>query len=211
MPGQRHTASPRASGSWLPRLAGLGVVVVLAAGAVTGYLIAFHPGRPHHAAPLPTRVVSFQTVGLVVGSSQPGSSAGQLLQLVGAHGTPAFSPLGQAQLAQGSPQWTADLMAGNTYIFIYLPTGQCLSATGPAKRLTVAFRHCDLDANQRWRRTHQAVKSQAHDFYQYANVADGDCLTQHGPLPGPAFGAALASCSPSAPVSQLIAFWWSAV
>jgi hypothetical protein len=186
-------------------------VVVLAAGAVTGYLIAFHPLSPHHAAPLPTRVVSFQTVGLVVGSTQPGASAGQLSQLVGDHGAPTFSPLGQTQLAQGSPQWTADLMAGNTYIFIYLPTGQCLSATGPAKRLTVALRHCDLDANQRWRRMDQAVKSQAHDFYQYANVADGDCLTQHGEPLGPAIGATLAPCSPSAPVSQLIAFWWSAV
>ncbi len=211
MPGQRRTASRRARGSWLPRLTGLVVVVLLAAAGVTGYLIAFHPAATHHAPPLPTRVVSDQTVGLVVADSAPGSSAGQLLQLVGRHGTPMFSPLGQAQQAQGSPQWTADLMAGDSYIFIYLPTGQCLSAAGSASRPKLALRHCNLNAGQRWRRAKRVVLNQAHDFYQYANLGDRACLTQQGGLPGPSFAASLAACSPSQPADQLVAFWWSAV
>jgi hypothetical protein len=216
MPGRRRTASSRARGSWLPRLTGLGLVVLLAAAAVTAYLIAFHPAATHHAAPLPTRVVSYQTVGLVVADSAPGSSPGQLLQLVGPqllgpHGTLVFSLLGQTQQAQGSPQWTADLMAGDSYIFIYLPTGQCLSAAGTVSRPKLALQHCNLDAGQRWRRLPRVVLSQAHDFYQYENLGDRACLTQQGGQPGPMFGATLAACSPSEPASQFIAFWWSSV
>jgi hypothetical protein len=207
MPGQRHSAAPRTRGSWLPRLAGLGVVVVVAAGAVTGYLIAFHPGTKPRAPVLPTRVVSYQTVGLVATYTQPGSSTTLLLQLLDQHGTPIFSPLGQSQLSQRAPQWTADLMGGGSYIFIYLPTGQCLSASGPLRQPKLALRHCDLDVSQRWRRTKGPVASQAHDFYQYANLGDRSCLTQQGELPGPLFGATLAECSPSAPASQLLAFW----
>jgi hypothetical protein len=206
MPGQRRTAGPRARGSWLPRLAGLGAVVLLAAGAVAA-LIAIQPAR-HGAAPLPTRVVRYQTVGLVVADTEPGSSAGQLLQLVSAQGTPAFSALEQAEAAQGgTPQWTADLMAGGSYIFIYLPTGQCLSGAGTAGEARLTLRHCDLDASQRWRRTQLAVVAQAHDFYQYANLGDGSCVTQTGMLPGQIFGASLAACASSQPADQLIAFW----
>lgn len=207
MPGQRRTAGTRARGSWLPRFAGLGVVVVVAAAAVTGYLIAFHPGTSRHAPRLPTRVASYQTVSLVLVYTEPGSSTHQLLELIGPHGVPVFSPLGPAQLAQSSPQWTADLMDGGTYIFIYLPTGRCLSASGPARRPRLALEHCDLDASQRWRRGQAPVSLQAHDFYQYANVRDGSCLTQQGVLPGPVFGATLAACAPSATAGQLVAFW----
>jgi hypothetical protein len=188
----------------------VGVVVLLAAAAVTAYLVAFHPAATHHAAPLPTRVVTYQTVGLVVAESASGGSTGQLLQLEGSHGTPAFSPLGQAQQAQGAPQWTADLMAGDSFIFIYLPTGQCLSAAGSGSKPKLALRHCDLDAGQRWRRLQRAVLTQAHDFYQYANLGDRFCLTQQGGLPGPIFSATLAACSSAGPANQLIAFWWSA-
>jgi hypothetical protein len=186
-------------------------VVLIAAGAVTGYLIAFHPAAARHAAPLPTRVLSYQTVGLVVADTEPGGPAGELLQLVGPRGAPAFSPLAAAQLVQGSPQWTADLMAGGSYIFIYLPTGQCLSAAGTVSQPTVALRHCDLEADQRWRRMQGAVLKQAHDFYRYANLGNGSCLTQTGVLPGQIFGASLAACSSAQPASQLIAFWWAAV
>ncbi len=211
MPGQRRTTGPPARGSRLPRLAGFGVAVIVAGGLVTGYLLAFHPAIAHRPPALPTRVVSYQTVGLVVADTQPGSSADQLLQLLGSSGTPEFSPLAQTQLAEGSPQWTADLMAGGGYIFIYLPTGQCLSASGTVGQPKLALRHCDLDARQRWDRTQPAVLAQAHDFYQYANLGDGSCLTQMGVLPGQIFSASLAACSVSQPADQLIAFWWSSV
>jgi nitric oxide reductase large subunit len=210
MPGQRRTAGPRARGSRLPRRVGLGAVVLVTGAAVTGYLIAFHPAVGHHAPPLPTRVVSYQTVGLVVAETEPGSSTDQLLQLVGAHSTPTFSALGQTQAAEGSPQWTADLMAGGDYVFIYLPTGQCLGAAGTASQPKLELRRCDLDADQRWQRTQRSVSIQAHDFYQYTNLADRSCLTQTGVLPGQIFGASLAACAPSERADQLIAFWWSA-
>jgi hypothetical protein len=209
MPGQRRSAGKRARGSWLPRLAGLGVVIALAAGAVTAYVVAFHPAGPRHAPPLPTRVINYQTVGLVTAGTQPGTSTSQLLQLQYQNGVLDFSPVAQAQQSTGSPQWTADLMGGATYIFIYLPTGQCLTATGSASKPELALRHCDLSGTQRWRRTHAAVLSQAHDFYQYANLGDGDCLTQASALSGQTFAAGLSACSAQQPVGQLIAFWWS--
>jgi hypothetical protein len=206
MPGQRRTTGSRARGSWLPRLAGLGAVVLLAGAGVTAYLIV-HPAA-HGAAPLSPRVIGYQTVGLVVAASEKGSSTDQLVQLVSTQGTPTFSALGQAQAAQSSaPQWTADLMDGGSYIFIYLPTGQCLSAAATAGKPRLALRHCDLDARQRWRRTQVAVVSQAHDFYQYANLGDRSCVTQTGLLQGQIFGASLATCASSLPADQLIAFW----
>ena len=75
-------------------------------------------------------MLSFQTVGLIAQNAQRASSEGQLLQLLGAQEDPAVQPVGQAQEQAGSAQWTADLMAGNSYIFIFLPTGHCLAATG---------------------------------------------------------------------------------
>ncbi|HEY2075031.1 MAG TPA: hypothetical protein VGH53_01725 [Streptosporangiaceae bacterium] len=184
--------------------------MLIAAGAVAAYLVALHPAR-HPARPLPTRVLSFQTVGLIARVPQPGSSPSRLLQLLGPRGAPQFSPLGQAAAESGSPQWTADLMAGNSYIFIYLPTGHCLAAAGPARRPKLTLEHCDLAAQQRWRRTRAAVQIQGHDFYQYANLADGSCLTETAELPGPAYGAALQSCAAAPPPDQLIGFWWASL
>jgi hypothetical protein len=209
MPGQRRSAGKRARGSWLPRLAGLGVVLAVAAGAATAYVLAFHPAAPHRTAALPTRVISYQTVGLVTTGAQPGTTANQLLQLEYQNGALDFTPVAQAQQSTGSPQWTADLMGGATYIFIYLPTGQCLSATGSGGKPKLALRHCDLSGAQRWRRTQAAVLNQAHDFYQYANLGDGDCLTQADRLSGLTFAASLSSCSAQKPAGQLLAFWWS--
>ena len=209
MPGQRRTAGPHPRESWLPRLAGIGVIVLLAAGGVTGYLLAVHPGSPHHAAPLSTRVLSYATVGLIAENSAPGSPAGQLLQLLGQRDTAQFSPLGPAQAAEGSPQWTADQMAGGTYIFIFLKTGDCLTADDPRDKRSLTLEHCDLGAQQRWRRTNTPVLTQGHEFYEYANLGDGACLTQEGVRAGPVYDAGLAACAPSDPTSQLIAFWWS--
>jgi hypothetical protein len=211
MPGQRHTAGTRARGSWLPRLAGIGVVVVLAAGGVTGYLVALRPATHHHQAPLPTKVQSFQSVGLVAADALAGSSSGQLLELLGPGGSPQFSPLAPAQQQAGSPQWTADLMEGNSYIFIFLSTGDCLTAGGSPGQPELTLQHCNLSAAQRWRRTRATAESQGHDFYQYASLSDGNCLTEAGELSGQVYGAALESCLAPAPPDQLIAFWWSSV
>jgi hypothetical protein len=209
--GQRATGGQRAAGSRLARLAGIGVVVAIASAGVAIYLVALKPASARQQPPLPTKVISFQTVGLVAQVAQPASSSAKLLQLLAPHGTPRFSPLGQAQEQAGSPQWTADLMAGNSYIFIYLPTGECLAATGTADQPKLTLDHCDLSALQRWRRTTAAVQIQGHDFYQYANVGDASCLTQASVLPGPAYGATLQVCSRASATDQLIGFWWASV
>jgi hypothetical protein len=192
-------------------MTGVCVVVLLAAGGVAAYLVELHPAAARVAPPLPNRVESYQTVGLVAQSSQRSTSGGDLVQLLGPQGTLQFSPVDRAQQQVGSPQWTADLMAGNSYIFIFLPSEDCLTATGSGRHPKLTLEHCDLKAAQRWRRMKAGLVSRGHDFYQYANLGDGDCLTQSGEQSGQVSGAALVACSPSAPVDQLIAFWWSSV
>lgn len=203
MPGQRIAVGRRARGSRVSRLAGISVILVLAAGGATGYLVTVHPSGAHPAAPLPTTVVSNQTIGLVAQASQPASS-GQLLQLQASAGVPEFSPVTLAEQQAGTGQWTADQMGDDSYIFIFVATGSCLTAANPA---TVALRHCDLASDQRWRRTGHASLAQGHNFYQYANVRTGRCLTEAAELPGPAWAASLSACSPSGTLSQLVAFW----
>lgn len=211
MPGRRRNRGQRAPGSRLARLTGISLAVLIAAGGVAAYLVAMHPAR-RQPPPLPAKVVSVQQVGLIARVARPGSSSGQLLQLLdSASGTPHFSPLGQAQQQAGSPQWTADLMAGNSYIFIYLPTGHCLGSAGTAHQPRLALEHCDLAAQQRWRRTNAAVQFQGHVFYQYENLGDADCVTETGELPGPVYGAALHSCLAGSPASQLIGFFFASV
>jgi len=208
MPGQRSSASRRSRGSWRPRLAGLGVVLLLAGAAVTAYLVSFHPAA--HSR-LPTRVVSTQDVGLIAEVPPSGSAAMRLLQLLGSGGTPQFQAIGQAAEQNGAPQWTADLMGGNSYIFIFLPTGRCLAVARQHGRAVLVLQHCNLSATQRWRRTNATASSQGHAFHQYANLGDSRCLAAAGQQPGAALGAAVQACSPSAPARQLIAFWWASV
>jgi hypothetical protein len=204
MPGQRIAVGRRARGSRLSRLTGISVILVLAAGGVTAYLITVHPIGGHPASPLPTRVVSNQTIGLVARDAQPGSS--QLLQLRGPGGVPQFSIVTPAEEQIGSGQWTADQMGDGNYIFIFVPAGTCLTAAG---RTGLALRHCDLQPDQRWRRKGPASLTEGHDFYQYANLGTGSCVTETGELPGSVWGASLSGCSARAPTNQLIAFWWA--
>ena len=204
MPGQRSTVGRRTRGSRLSRLTGISVILVLAAGGVTAYLITVHPISSHPAAPLPTTVISNQTIGLVAQDSQPGSS--QLLQLRAPGGMPQFSLVTQAEQQAASGQWTADEMGDNSYIFIFVPAGTCLTAASPA---VLTLRHCDLRSDQRWRRRGTASLADDHDFYQYANLNTGSCLTENAQLPGAVWGASLSACSPSASTNQLIAFWWA--
>jgi hypothetical protein len=204
MPGQRVVVGRRARGSRLSRLTGISVILLLAAGGVTAYLITVHPIGGHPAAPLSSKVVSNQTIGLVAEDARPGSS--QLLQLRGPGGVPQFSVVTPAEEQVGSGQWTADQMGDGSYIFIFVPAGTCLSA---ASQSVLALRHCDLQPNQRWRRTGPASLAQGHDFYQYANLGTSSCVTETGELPGSIWPANLSACSPSATNDQLIAFWWA--
>ncbi len=188
-------------------MAGVGVIVVLAGGAVAGYLVTFHP-LGGHSAPLTTRVVSEQTVGLVAQNAQPGS-AGQLVELLGKRGTPRFSRVSAAEDQFGSGQWTADQMADGSYIFIFLPSDDCLGSAGAAGRARLVLQHCDLQSSQRWRRLGSGAVAQGHNFYSYANVADRSCLAEGSELPGSIWAASLSACTTKA-ASQLVAFWWDA-
>jgi hypothetical protein len=209
MPGERRS-SPRTRGSWLPRLAGLGAIVIIAGGGTLAYLLEFHPVTPRHVAALPTRVVSYQTVGLIAQAANAASGNSPLLQLLSPRGEPAFTPVATAEEVNGMPEWTADLMAGGTYIFIYLPTGQCLASAGPARTPQLTVQRCDLGLGQRWRRLTTGVLEGNHYFYQFASAASGKCIADAG---GPATqpgGASLATCDPAQPAWQLLAFWWTA-
>lgn len=204
MPGQRSTVGRRARGSWLARLAGIGLIVVLAAGGVTAYLITLHPFGGGSGKALPTRVVSYQIVGLLAENSQK-TASNQLVELLSRHGSPRFSPVSQTGQQASYGQWTADLMVGNSYIFILVGTDDCLGVTGSADHARVVLQHCDLQANQRWRRVGQRTVAGGRSFYAYANTADGSCLTEGSELPGPVWAAGLSACSPTA-ASQLLAF-----
>jgi hypothetical protein len=184
-------------------LAGIGVIVVLAGGAVAGYLVTLHP-LGARATTLSSRVVSAQTVALVAETAQSGP-ASQLVQLLGRRETPRFSPVSQAERQTGSGQWTADLMSGGSYIFIFLPSDTCLGASGPTGRARVVLQHCDLQASQRWRRLGAATLAQGDSFYRYTNLADRSCLTEGSEQPGSVWAAGLSGCTATA-TSQLIAF-----
>lgn len=201
-------ARPRTRGSWLPRLAGLGVIVVLAAGGAIAYVVAFQPTQPSRPAPLPSRVTSTLTVGLVAQSGSGSGSAQTLVQLLSPQRKPSFTPVGLSQ-QQGQPQWIADVMSGGSYIFIYLPTSQCLTAAGPAAHPELIVQHCDLSLRQRWARLGTGVLADAHDFYQFSNLAAGKCITAGSGSAALGLPASLAACDPAKPASQLIAFWWT--
>jgi hypothetical protein len=207
MPGQRRPGR-RSRESWGPRIAGLTAVVLIAGVGAGVYVLKFRPSD-RHPARLPTTVLSKQAVGMVATalSASPGHSGRSLVQLLGPGGVPVFTPLSPAAAAssQGSPQWTADLMTGNGWIFIYLQDGNCLAA---GSRARLIMQHCDLGAAQRWRRVGGALSQDGHQFYQYANVADGKCLSEASSLAGAA-DASLATCRPGQPPSQMIALWWS--
>lgn len=208
MPGQRRTVRPRTRGSWLPILTGLGAIVVLAGAGAAAYVVAFHPAKPVHPVSLPSRVLGVQTVGLI-GEVPPSASASNLVQLLSSRVSPTFSPVPQSEAVSGTPDWTADQMAGGTYIFIYLPTGQCLASRGSSSRPVLAMQHCDLSSpGQRWQRQGAAVLTTGHDFYEFQDVGSGKCISQI--VAGRTVGAALAPCNPAKPARELLAFWWSA-
>jgi hypothetical protein len=204
MPGQQRSVGPRTRGSWLPVLAGLGAIVLLAGIGSLAYVAEFHPGQHSASSPPSSRVASFQTVGLV--AQQPAPD-GSVVQLLGSGNHVVFSPVSNAGQQEGSPEWTADLMVGGTYIFIYLPTSQCLASAGSGARSVLTVTHCDLAARQRWRRLGSGVVAGGHYFYEFANDANGKCITQA--TSGQQVRPGLAACDQSQPAAEMLSFWWS--
>jgi hypothetical protein len=188
----------------------MGAIVLLAGGGVGIYLGTQHPSRASHpiAAPLSVKVLRVQTIGLInFGPYDDGDqTAGDLddhplmLRVLG-RGL-EFVPIPRSELTAGVPLWTADQMADGTEIFIYIPTGQCLTEAHQGTRLELT--HCNLGARQRWRAIHPSIVL-GQPISQFAGAA-GTCLTA-GQGPGP---ARLATCGDARTKSQEIAFWWSA-
>jgi hypothetical protein len=224
MPGPLSVRPHRTKGSWIPRLAGVGLVVVLAAGALAFYLSSVHHAAGHaKAAPPPrthptlsTKVLRAQTVGLINFGPDDDADAflndadDHPLKLQPAGSALDFVPIPASELIAGVPLWTADQMADGTVIFIYNPTGQCLSAAASGHALLLV--HCDLQLRQRWRPVHPMTEL-GQPFAAYANAQTGGCMTA-ATMPGPATPkpgpATLEACGPARTKPQEIAFWWSA-
>ncbi len=199
MPGKRNARS-RVRGSWAARLTGVSIAIVLAAVGLAAYLIVGGADAGNSASALPTRVLGTQAIDLVASPAPPANSGAAGETLVAARPGVRFT-----SVTQTGANWTADQMAGGSYIFIYLPDGLCLGASQPA---AVALQRCDLQAGQRWIRQRPVVDSSGLDYWQLQNLADARCLTVAGAAGkgggGPA--ARLERCQATPGADQLIGF-----
>jgi hypothetical protein len=201
MPGRRNARS-RVRGSWAARLTGTAFAVLLAGAGVAAYLVLGGAHADNSASVLPTRVLGTQAIGLA--DSAPAASAGS---------SPATetllmtrSGLGFQESGQATADWTADQMAGGTYIFIYLPNGLCL---GSSRANGVSLQRCNLLAGQRWIRDHPVLGASGLDYWQLRNLDTSRCLTAESVAgaTGPTGSAPrLERCQASPHSSQLIAF-----
>jgi hypothetical protein len=198
MPGKRNARS-RVRGSWAARLTGAGFAILLAGVGAAVYLIVGGQHADNSASVLPTRVLATQAIGLADSPAAPGSSGVDML-------VAAPSGLGFSGAGSTGANWTADQMAGGTYIFIYLQDGLCL---GPSRAASVSLQRCNLEADQRWVRQRPVLGANGLEYWQLRNLSDGRCLTAAGSAGtgGPARAAArLERCQASPGASQLIAF-----
>jgi hypothetical protein len=190
-------------------MAGIGAVLFVAGAGAIAYSVASSAQDARHASQLSSQVQSVQTVGIIgqVGTSVTDHAGYR--QLVSSATGPRFGPMPPASLAQGDPQWSADTMAGGTFVFIYAPDGKCLAASTRQGHPVLALRRCNLGAGQRWQRFNAAVASDGHLYGQYRNLSTGRCLAAGG-APGTSSGpAALVPCAAPA-THQLISLWWAA-
>jgi hypothetical protein len=188
MPGKRNARS-RVRGSWAARLTGVGFAILLAAVGAAVYLLV--GGAHADSSDLPTRVLATQAIGLAY---SPSAANVDTLEA-------ASSGLGFGGSESTGANWTADQMAGGTYIFIYLQSGRCL---GPSRASDVSLQRCSLQAPQRWVRQHSVQGSNGLEYWQLRNLSNGRCLTAVA-AGGPA-AARLERCQASPGASQLIAF-----
>jgi hypothetical protein len=190
--------------------------VVLAGGVLAIYLATAGQQSPpptqktshHHGQP--PKVVKVQTIGLIDfgpddnGDPGPdGSSKGNALMLLPKGRAIDFVTIPHAELVSGKPVWTANQMSDNSEIFIYVPSGKCLSGTLGGN---LQLARCDLSVDQRWLPVNSSIV-QSQVIAQYKNAKTGECLTAPAHRPGP---ATTTSCGPSRTKTQEIAFWWSA-
>ena len=182
---------------------------MLAAAAAAASVALLSPAAPpaRHLRALPRRVQSVQTAGLVSAGPPAAGKLPAAQQLVASSSGLDFAPVPAAELAAGNPQWTGDLMAGGTWIFIYAPDGRCLASAGTRRAPSLALRRCDLGASQRWRVT-GGQQVAGYIYYQFASLASGRCITV-GTAGTGRRAAGLAACAPGRPWTQLLALWWT--
>lgn len=199
-------------------MAGVGVVVLLAAGGLAYYLASQHPAVPRHHhhqhVSLSATVVGQHTVGVIdFGPDDDGDPFrhdpdDHPLMLQPTTAGVYFVTISAAEMKAGTPLWTANDMSDGSVIFVYSPTGQCLTASGTRVRLA----HCNLRLGQRWQPMN-ATTTLGQAIAAYANKRTGTCLTapparrgEDKPAnPGP---ATLTACGPVRDRTQEIAFWW---
>jgi hypothetical protein len=202
MPGKRNARS-RVRGSWAARLTGTAFAVVLAGAGVAAYLTLGGAHDDNSASVLPTRVLGTQAIGLADSAPAPSAGASPVTEtLLMTRSGLGFQDSGQSTTAD----WTADQMAGGTYIFIYLPNGLCL---GSSRANAVSLQRCNLQAGQRWIREHPVLGASGLDYWQLRNLAAGRCLTAESAAGGSGASVSaprLERCQASPRSSQLIAF-----
>jgi hypothetical protein len=185
------------------------VLFMAGAGAIA-YSVASSAEAARHASRLSTRVQSVQTVGIIgqVGASMTSSKGHR--QLTDSATGPRFGPMPPASLAQGDPQWSADTMAGGTFVFIYAPDGRCLAAATRQGHPVLALRRCNLGASQRWQRFDASVAADGHLYGQYRNLGTGRCLAAAGGADAQSGPASLIPCAAAPAAHQLLSLWWAA-
>ena len=171
-------------GSWALRVGGTALVIVAAA-----------------------KVTSALTVGLY--NPGPATPPGRrpLRQMLDAQsGLLTFTAALDAGTQHALERWTADKMSDDSYIYIFVPSGQCLTAS--ADNLAAVFlAKCDLGVTQRWHRVQLGFLSTGLYYWELRSQLNGRCLANSGgPLNGTStqHAARLEPCDKSRPAGQLI-------
>jgi hypothetical protein len=179
---------------------GTGFALLLAVAGAAAYLIVGGTHDTKDASVLPARVVGTQAVGIVSGGAPAQANKGPEA-LLASRADLVFTANGP-----GGVQWTADQMAGGTYIFIYLPDGLCLATMQALHTAAVTLQRCDLQANQRWLRQLPSVGANGLIYWQLRDLGDGRCLASGQTIGKGESAAQLERCQASPGLRQQIAF-----
>src|SRR5216683_2200011 len=197
MQGRRRAASR--SGRERRSLGAI-VVVLLAGAGIAGFVYIRGTGTAApQAAPLPTNVTSEQTVGLANLGPQASSP---VRMLTPAPAGLAFADAAASGQAAQDQQWQADQMGDGSYVFVYLPDGECLASWYGRGRASAGLVTCGVGVSQRWAHPYLGKDASGRGYWQLRSAADGQCLTAGQTRPGTA--PVMRPCGSSAEWQQLI-------
>jgi hypothetical protein len=186
------------------------VLVIVTAAAVTSALLLAHSGvqaRKNATARLSTKVTSALTIGLY----NPGPATAQhprpVRQMLDSQsGLLIFRAALDAGTLHTLERWTADKMSDGSYIYIFVPSGQCLTAS--AHNLAAIFlAKCNLGVTQRWQHVNLGFLDNGLYYWELRSQLNGRCLANPGtPLNNNAaqHAARLEPCDKNRPARQLI-------